>query len=328
MPNPDRPGRVNKGIVLRIAIVATLVALAVNYGDFSKLTPHLNARLLFSMLAAQPVLLAAIAMMAIRFAMLARTPAVPFYLSFKAMLLSIGLNALLPGRLSELLKVSYLRDHAGVSTTSGMAALFLERLTDVVILGLLALASVSLLLLETAWVTLALMLAAIALLLILPRLERPLVALAQRLPALALRSIVERFFSHLSARLRDPLFYRSFLYGVAAWLLSWASVAVVVHMAGSIPIGLLGGLTVFIATTLGQAVPALPGGFGTYEAAAVIALKGFGYDFDQALALALALHVSQFLGTLGIALVIASTEKIGLATLLRQAIQFVRPLDR
>ena len=85
MPNPDRPvgsqrpvspARVKKRLVLRIAIVAALLALAAKYGDFSKLTPHLNARLLFSMLAAQPVLLAAIAMMAIRFALLARTPAV------------------------------------------------------------------------------------------------------------------------------------------------------------------------------------------------------------------------------------------------------------
>lgn len=318
----------NKATLLRIAVVALLIASAVKYVDFAKLTPHLNSQLLVCMLLAQPVLLAAIAMMALRFAMLARTPAVPFHLSFKAMLLSIGLNALLPGRLSELLKVTYLRDHAGVPTASGMAALFLERLSDVVILGLLALASLSLLLLETASLTLALMAAALALLLALPRLEKPLVALAQRLPGPALRNIVERFFSHLCARVRDPLFYRSFLYGVAAWLLSWASVAVVVHFAGSIPIGLLGGLTVFIATTLGQAVPALPGGFGTYEAAAVIALKGFGYDFDQALALALALHVSQFLGTLGIALLIASTEKIGMASLLRQAVRFVRPTDK
>lgn len=314
--------------MLRIAVVAILVALAVKYGSYADLPSHLNAKLLVGVLAAQPVLFVAIAMMTMRYAVLARTPAAPFFTTFKAMLLSIGLNALLPGRLSELLKVTYLRDHAGISTTSGMAALFLERLSDVIIVGLLALASLSLLLLETTAATLALLAVALALLAALPALEKPLVAVAQRLPWRAFRSLVESFLSHLSERVRDRLFYRAFLFGVAAWALSWASLAIVVYVAGSIPIGLLGGLIVFVLTTLGHAVPALPGGFGTYEAGGVIALKAFGYGFDEALALALAMHLSQFLGTLAAALVIVFTERIGVATLLNQAMDFVRPPRR
>lgn len=314
----------NMALVLRIAVVAILIALAVKYGSYADLASHLNAKLLVGMLAAQPLLFLGIAMMTMRFAILARTPAAPFFLTFKSMLLSIGLNALLPGRLSELLKVSYLRDHAGISTTSGMAALFLERLTDVIILGLLTLASISLLVLDAPGTTIALMAVALTLLAALPKLEKPLTALARRLPWLALRRMVESFLAHLSGRVRDRLFYRAFAFGVAAWVLSWASVAAVVYLAGSIPIGLLGGLTVFVFTSLGSAVPALPGGFGTYEAAGVMALKGFGYGFDEALALALAIHTSQLLGTLAVALVIVFTERIGLTNLLRQATDFVR----
>ncbi len=315
----------NRQLAFRFVLVAILIGLALRYGNFRDLSSHLNARLLVGMLAAQPFLFLGIAMMAMRFAVLASTPALPFFPTFKSMLLAIGLNALLPGRLSELLKVTYLRDNAGLSMTSGMAALFLERMIDVIVLGLLALASISLLVLDSTAPTIALMVVAVVMLGALPVFEPQFAALARRLPWAALRSTAERFLSHLSGRVRDRLFYRAFVFGVAAWLLSWASVVIVVHLAGSIPIGLLGGLTVFVFTTFGSALPALPGGFGTYEAAAVIALKGFGYGFDEALALALAIHVSQLLGTLGVALLIVFTERIGLATLLRQAIDFVRP---
>ena len=315
----------NKGLAFRFVLVAILLALATRYGNYSDLVSHLTPSLLVGMLAAQPFLFLSIAMMAMRFAVLASTPAMPFFPTFKSMLLAIGLNALLPGRLSELLKVTYLRDHAGLSMTSGMAALFLERLIDVIVLGLLTLASISLLVLDATGVTIALMGVAIAVLAALPVFEKQFAGLARRLPWAAVRTLAGRFLSQLSGRVRDRLFYRAFLFGLAAWVLSWASVVIVVHLAGSIPIGLLGGLTVFVFTTFGSALPALPGGFGTYEAAAVIALKGFGYGFDEALALALAIHVSQLLGTLGVALLIVFTERIGLATLLRQAIDFVRP---
>ncbi|MDQ3187342.1 MAG: flippase-like domain-containing protein [Pseudomonadota bacterium] len=316
----------NRALVLRIAIAAILIALAVEFGSYANMANHLNMRLLAVVLAAQPLFFLSIALMAMRFAILARTPAAPFFLTFKAVLLAIGLNAILPGRLSELLKVTYLRDHAGISAASGMAALFLERLTDVIILGLLTLASISWLLLEATGATLALIAVAVALALLatLPRLEKLLVALAQRLPWHAVRRAIESFLAHLSGRVRDRHFYRAMLFGVAAWVLSWASVVVVLHFGGSIPIGLLGGLTVFVATTLGYAVPALPGGFGTFEAAGVIALTAFGYGFDEALALTLAMHVSQFLGTFGVALGIVLTERIGVASLLQQTLDLVR----
>lgn len=314
----------SRALVFRIAVVAILIWLAVRYGNFTAMAAHFNAQLLLGVLAAQPLMFVGIALMTQRYAVLARTPPAPFFLTFKSMLLSIGFNTLLPGRISELLKVTYLRDHAGISATSGMAALFLERLTDVVILGLLALVSISLLVLDAGAMTVALLAVALISLFALFKFERPLVALAQRLPWTALRTWIVNFLSHLTGRVRDRLFLRAFLWGVAAWGVSWASVVVVVYFAGSIPIGFLGGLTVFVATSIGGAVPALPGGFGTYEAAGVVALKEFGYGFDEALAVALALHVSQFLGSLIAAFVIAFTERIGVVSFLRQTVTFMR----
>jgi uncharacterized membrane protein YbhN (UPF0104 family) len=314
-------------IVLRIALVAILLACAFRYGSYAGVMEHVDVRLLVAICAAQPFLFLSIAMVAIRFAALASTPPAPFAPTFKSMLLSTGLNAFLPARLSELLKVTYLHDHAGVPMTSGMAALFIERVSDVIIVGLLALASAGLLLLDSG-AAVVLMVIAIAAVVTLPMIDKQLITLASRLPAHALREIAERFLSQLSQRLRDPLFYRACLFGVAAWVLSWASVAVVLHFGGSIPIGLAGGLTVFVATTLAYAVPALPAGLGIYEAAAVVALKGFGYGFDEALALALAMHVAQLAGTVLAALVILLTERTGVGTLLYRAVDFIHKPQR
>ena len=40
-------------------------------------------------------------------------------------------------------------------------------------------------------------------------------------------------------------------------------------------------MIVFVFTSIGGAIPALPGGLGTYEAAAVLALQRFGLDFNE-----------------------------------------------
>lgn len=93
--------------------------------------------------------------------------------------------------------------------------------------------------------------------------------------------------------------------------------ALFLNLVGSIPIGLFGSLVVFVATVLGAAVPALSGGLGTYEAAAVFTLKGFGYSFEEALALALTVHVCLLSLSIVLTLIIVLTERIGLSALIK-----------
>jgi uncharacterized membrane protein YbhN (UPF0104 family) len=110
----------------------------------------------------------------------------------------------------------------------------------------------------------------------------------------------------------------------AAWLLDFVTIALFFHAAGSIPLGLSGALLVFVATTIGGAIPALPGGLGTYEAAAVFSLKSLGYSFEEALALGFALHATLFCLPLISSLVIVTTEKIGIGALVRNITQAAR----
>jgi len=138
-----------------------------------------------------------------------------------------------------------------------------------------------------------------------------------RLPGAAFHAFCENFLAHASMRIKGGSFVKALLVTAAAWLFDCVAIAFFFHAVGSIPLGLSGVLVVFVASTIGAAIPALPGGLGTYEAAAVFSLKSFGYSFEEALALSIALHVTMFIFPLLIALVIVTTEKIGITALVR-----------
>ena len=60
----------------------------------------------------------------------------------------------------------------------------------------------------------------------------------------------------------------------------------------------------------------LPGGLGTYEVAGVFALRSLGYPFDEAIAVAIALHGAQLVLMFVLALAVMLTERIGLSSLI------------
>ena len=253
--------------------------------DIPTITRYFTLRLLGIMASVQPLVLLCLCMFALRLAILARTPAARFIPTFKAVTLAIGMNTVLPGRIAELLKPTFLMKHIGLPMSEGLAAVFLERMADCIIMGLLALTSVSVVIGETRLhITIALMVAGVMALILLPRLQSSLQKLNYRLPWAAFHAFFENFLAHASVRIKGGSFLKALLVTGAAWLCDFIAIALFLRAAGSIPLGLFGTLVVFVATTLGAAIPALPGGLGTYEAAAVFSLKGFGYSFEEALA--------------------------------------------
>jgi glycosyltransferase 2 family protein len=309
----------------RLAFACFLLFLVLRTIDISTVAHYFNLRLLASMAVVQPLVLLCLSLFTLRFAVLARTPAAPFIPTFKAVTLTIGMNAVLPGRISELLKPIFLMKHIDLPMSVGLAAVFLERMADAIVIGLLALASASVVIGYTGLnIIVALMLAVVLVLIFLPRLQLLLKKLNIRLPGAAFHVFFEKFLAHASMRIKGGSFLNALMITVAVWLLDCVTIALFFHAAGSIPLGLFGILLVFVATTIGAAIPALPGGLGTYEAAAVFSLKSFGYSFEEALALGIALHVAVFISPLFIALVIVTTEKIGISTLIRYITQAAR----
>ncbi len=121
---------------------------------------------------------------------------------------------------------------------------------------------------------------------------------------------------HLVATTGTIAFWQAVLLGLLIWGLSYLNIFVFLSLAGSIPIGLSGALLVFVMTTLGGAIPALPGGLGTYEAAAVIALRSLGYSFDEAMALALVMHAAQLALPFLMAMLLMLQKRLGILSLI------------
>jgi uncharacterized membrane protein YbhN (UPF0104 family) len=138
------------------------------------------------------------------------------------------------------------------------------------------------------------------------------------LPGAWVREGLIRISAHLAARVKDRTIFGALGYSTCMWLLSAANVYIFLQVSGDSSIDLYGALVVFVLSMIGGAIPALPGGFGTYEAAVVFALRGYGYPLEEALPIALALHASQLAIGFSGAMAIAATESLGIRSLSAQ----------
>jgi len=289
------------------------------------LLKYFDLQMLFNILMVQPIVLVGVSIIAIRFSTLVGKPKPRFTHTFEAIILSYGFNNFIPGRISELLKATYLKDRAGIPIRISLAAIFLERMMDIVILCTLGLIAIILSLLYANLFVLIVPLAVVLIILIsLPRFEQFLVNLISHMPWKILKAFLGDFISQSSSCLKEGNFSIAAIFGLAGWAVSLVTVAFLLNLAGNIPIGPVGVLKVFVATTIGMAIPAIPGGFGTYEAGGVFVLTGFGYNLEEALAIAITLHFSQIITSVVGSLFIVAFHRIGVSSLVKQAIKFTK----
>ncbi|MCC7483944.1 MAG: flippase-like domain-containing protein [Burkholderiales bacterium] len=314
--------------LLKVAFIAALVTLAVWQLDFRSFAAALTPRLLLAALLVQPLILFGLLASAARFRELTGPPEISLAASAKAQVLSLGMNTLLPGRMAEILKVTYLRDHAGVAFSAGCAAVVLERLIDVAFLGALAALSLLLLLAEVNPVIMGLAIVAAAGMLALPVLEPLFVRALALLPSRIARELGTAVVQHAARRFREGAVLKAVLYGAAIWTLAGFNVYLFLTVASGGALEPAQALAVFVASLIGIAIPALPGGFGTFEAAVVFVLGRFGFPLEQALAMALVLHAAQIAPVLAGALVIAMRERMGIQSLVRDGARALRAPDR
>jgi uncharacterized membrane protein YbhN (UPF0104 family) len=125
---------------------------------------------------------------------------------------------------------------------------------------------------------------------------------------------------HFASTLKDRAFFYGLGLGLVVWGSSFLNVYLLLDFAGGTHTGVYGAILVFVCTTVEASGPALPGGLGTYEAAAVFALTSLGYTFVDALTLTVTIHVAQLVLplalALALALVILLTKRIGLSVLI------------
>lgn len=276
-----------------------------------------KAQYAWAFLGAQAPFLAALILIAARHARMVRTPPIPLSFALKAITLASGLNLVFPARLAELLKATYLRDRCGIPLSSAIAAVFWERFLDLLVLGALAFYVVG-----TAagfsWLLLAGLVISLLAIPAFGNAERFLRPLASKIPSLRVANFMQSLLKHLSLvslKAKDP---RIWLLSIAAWTLSATSVYVLIAIATARfpdPLSILG---LFLAATFGLAIPLLPGGFGTFEAAVIYVLNLQGYPPGEAIVVTVMLRLHQMtlpsLGAMGILM----SEKLGVASLLQR----------
>ena len=227
-------------------------------------------------------------------------------------------NNILPARLGELVRVHALGEGEGVSRTTVLGTVVVERVVDtVMVVGIASLAVVvlsvrgvmsSAVLLGGAFVTLLVIALAVGI-------------AAHRLPGAArVTAFAARWprLVELARRLRDGLSVaarpRTMAGAVAFSVLAWGA-SIVVFLAGGQAVGVeltvAQGALIGSGVALATIVPSGPGYLGTFELTAVGIADGFGIDRDTAFAMALLVHASILAVTTvgGVIAVIASRRR-------------------
>ncbi len=222
---------------------------------------------------------------------------VPLVRTLAYLLIGYLANNVLPGRLGELVRCHYLGDREGISRSTVLGTIVVERVVDTTVL--VAIASAAILLLHVRGVVASVVLLGIGLAGALV-VALALALVAHRLPfADRVVAAIERWpaVMRIAANLRGGLAVASrprTLAGAIGWsLVAWSATVVAFAAAGqAVGIELTWGQAALLGAgaSLATAIPAGPGNVGTFELAAVEIAAVFGVAAEPAFALAILVH--------------------------------------
>lgn len=314
----------NKHARIVLGTVATVVFLwlALRNVDISAVGDALRTANYLLLIPAAICTVAGFCLRAVRWSYILRpTRSISFPRLFPIMMVGFAANNLLPARIGEFVRAYLAGSREGVSRSTALATIVVERVCDG--LTLLTLMTVTLALFPIpmtdsklqAVVVGASAIFAVATVILLglilfpTRMLVPIRFGTRRLPArFEERSdaLIDAFLAGL-ASLRNPRsLFSLFVLSAATWALEWATFAFVLR---AFPLGLSAGewlaaaafLLVFV--NLGIMVPSVPGYIGTYQFFATLALGAFAVNADYAFGLAVVAHAMQYTIITGIGLV-------------------------
>jgi hypothetical protein len=288
--------------IVAATLLASAVAIALRNAAVSPTV------LMSGLLLTQPLIILATACQAFRHKLIIADPRLSSLTALESVVLAGGFNLLIPARLSELLKATYLREQANVPTSVALSAIAVERLTDSAVVLVAAPIMPVMLLPGYGW---AIVLAGLGCAALIAVFRNSLVTVAARV----LRGRASNFITLLVQAFGERMMSVRFLGGAAlgaiALLSSYCAIYLFLEIAG--PGGLSWGakLVVFLAGIAGGAAAILPGAIGSYHAAVTVALASFGVDLGTAFALSVGMHLLQFVLIFPAAIGIAVARDMG-----------------
>ncbi len=239
-----------------------------------------------------------------------------FTIAFNAIVLSIGLNYIIPGRVSELIKATYIREKSNIGFSIGMGAVFLERFADLIILAFIAVVCITFFTMDLQNNSLFIILVLICSIVVVIFCEKYILFIIDKIIRnQKLKNFLNTTYLHIKKQILTKKFIIGLLYTFVIWFFSALTIFIFLNIAGEIKLDAVEILMILLGGSIGLAIPALPGGLGTFEAIIVAILMKYGYEFNSALALAIGLRLNNMLSVVPYSLWIAFKNGTGLRKL-------------
>ena len=302
-------------------ILAVLLVLAFIYGiDVFVLLDTFDVSHVHAFAASQIFQIPALLLVALRFGMLCEARRGAYGAVLRGYSLALGLNSFVPGRMSELLKISYISRYSEISDSTLTAAVFSEKVFDLIILSAFLLIGFGLIPVSSEYKHVFLVISCIAVVVV-----AVLVWTGKRIGSNTAgegAGAIVRFIKDTLTRLPKMFDAHTLVWvtiaSLVAWVLSIFVIYTILVRLSPDPVSLQQAFVVFSAMAIGRAIPGLPGSLGTYEAAIVLAMTTLGHSAEASLAAALTMRASQVLVVTIAGLLILCRDGTGLASLLQK----------
>lgn len=221
-----------------------------------------------------------------------------FWVAFRGTLFSQGLEAFVPWRLPDLIRIAFIRYRGGYSTSLASAAVVMERLGDILIILFLSVVATLLLGFEVSlWQLIALGALLILGILAFSLFDTKFLWLLKKIPIKRLRELTIATSKEFISAIKTKRFFVGFGFGCLSWVFTFFSVWIYLHISldvinGGPELHFWNVLQLLVLVILGGSIAVLPAGFGTFEAAAILGLTKFGIATIDALPLAIGLHLA------------------------------------
>jgi uncharacterized protein (TIRG00374 family) len=218
------------------------------------------------------------------------------WLCFKAFLMSMAVNNIVPAKLGELAKAFYLRRECRFSLSRSITMVFWERFFDLNAILAMGLVVAFHFKLRMAFVPLAGAVGGIWVALWVVRTYPEFVGrLIAKMPSNRLAEFLAELKLQVLHGVTPTFLTLLGLYTIVCWICYASSTFLVLLWVAKLSLTWGQVAAVFVISSLGMAMPSSPGALGVFEAAVVFSLGLFGVDQTQALAAGLILHMVQYI---------------------------------
>jgi len=283
------------GMVLRLALVAACLLYAFWGIDFRRLWDTILQYNDWALLWTALFSFVGYWAMGLRLSYLSKFQA-KTWMCFKAFLMAMAINNIVPAKLGELAKAFYLRRESSLALSQTITMVFWERFFDLNAILAMGMVVAFHFKLKMAFVPLGAAVGGIWLALWVVRAFPDFVGrIIARMPPGRLQVFLAELKLQILHGVTPGFMAILAAYTTVCWLLYAASNFFLLLWAANLPLTWGQTAAVFVISSLGMAMPSSPGALGFFEAAVVFSLGLFGIPRSQGLAAGLVLHMLQYI---------------------------------